>query len=514
VSPSHAIPGPRTPADEDRDLEQRFGIAPVLSRRMGRFAAITGPFNIISVPTGLLATASLAMGSGGPAGWWWAWALVSVFTMVVGVAISELASGVPTAAALYQFTHLLARPERAGRDSHRVGWLNFFGLSGGVASVAYGGAVSLQYLITMQWPHYTTTPERTLLWGAGLMLLYGLINTLDIGKVALVNQAAAWWILGGIVLIVAVLAVVPAHHQSAGWVFFHTVNNTGFNASWGPSFGIVLAGGSALYTFSGYDISAHTAEETLGASRTVPAAITRAIAVSAVCGAVMIAALMFAAVDFTGESGASSPVAQIFLDALGPTWAKALLAVCLIIQMFCGVAVVTAASRQWFAFCGRNNSMVGSGLWARVSLRTRVPVASVWFSVAFGILLTLPGWIWNATVLNAVVTINFVGLLTAYGVPIYLRLRYPQRFTPGPWHRRHSVWYARIALVWIVIGTLIGVAPQLSPITVKNLNYAGPALAALLVLEQVLWLWRGRSYTPPASTISAAQAAGFQDEMV
>jgi amino acid transporter len=490
------------------------GITPVLSRRLGRFAAITGPFNIISVPTGLLATLSLGMGSGGPAGMWWAWALVSVFTMVVGAVLSELASSMPTAAALYQWTHQLARPERARRDSHRVGWLNFFGLSGGVASVAYAGAVSLQFLITMQWPHYTTTPDRTLGWGAGLLLLYGAVNTLDIGKVARVNETAAWWILGGIVLIVTVLALVPAHHQSAGWVFTHTVNNTGFNARWGGAYGIILAGGCALYTFSGYDLAAHNAEETHRAARTVPAAITRAIAVSAVCGLVMIAALMFAVRDFTGESTAASPVAQIFLDALGASWAKALLAVCLVAQMFCGVAVVTAASRQWFAFSGRNNSMVGSALWSRVSPRTRVPVASVWFSVGFGILLTTPGWLWNATVLNAVVSINFVGLLAAYGVPIYLRRRYPQRFTPGPWRLRHSKRYADVAMVWVVLGTLVGIAPQISPVTLKNFNYAGPALISLLLLEEVLWLWRGRSYNPPAATVSAAQAARLVDDIV
>jgi amino acid transporter len=510
-------PGARSaPAHEDLNSEdailQAQGVTPILARRMGFRAAVTGPFNIISVPTGLIATLGLGMNSGGPAGMWWAWLGVSAATMVVGMVLGEMASAMPTAAALYQWTHQLAKPARSRRDSHRVGWLNFFGLAGGVASVCYASAVSLQFLIAMQWPSYTATPDRTLLITGVVLVFSGLVNTLTIGAVSKVNQAAAWWIIGGILFFVVVLVAVPHHHQSLSWVFTHTVNQTGLTGHWwAGSFGIVLAGGCALYTYCGYDMAAHTAEETLGASRTVPAAITRAIFVSAVCGAIMIAALMYAVQDYAKESGSGSPAAQLFQDALGSSWAKVALAVALVIQLFCSVAVTTAASRQWYAFSGRNDAMVGAKWWRYVSPNWKVPVGSVWFSVAFGGLLCLPG-LWNGTVLNAVVSINFVGLLTAYMVPIYLRLRRPERFVQGPWRRRHSLLYAKIALVWTVVGTLIGISPQTFPITRDDFNYAGPALLAVLVLEQILWLWRGRAYQPPAP-MSAAEAAELADDL-
>lgn len=500
------------PGDPSEDaILIRQGVTPVLRRRLNRRAAITGPFNIISVPTGVIGGLGLGMNTGGPAGMWWAWIAVSIFTMIVGIVLSEMASAMPTAAALYQFTVQLAKPSRARRDSHRVGWLNFFGLAGGVASVCYTTAVSIQFLIGLQWPSYTATPGKTLLITGAVLVFSGLVNTMSIGAVAKVNQAAAWAIIGGIVFFVAVLIAVPTHHQSTAFVFTHHVNQTGLNATGAWVFGVVLAGGVALYTYSGYDLAMHTSEETLGASRTVPVAVTRAIAVSAICGAVLIAAVMYAVQDYAKESGASSPAGQVFLDALGTSWAKAVFAVALVILLFCSVAVTTAASRQWYAFSGRNNSMFGAKLWARVSPRTQVPVASVWFSVAFGGVLTLPG-LWNTTVLNAVISINFVGLLAAYAVPIYLRLRRPERFTPGPWKRRHSLFYARIALAWTVIGTLIGIAPQNFPITHQNFNYAGPALVVLLVFEQLLWLVRGRAYQPPAP-MGADEAADLAQDL-
>ena len=180
---SHAIPHPRTAADEDRDLQERFGITPVLARRQSWFAAWTAPFNIISVITGVVGTLATGMAAGGPAALFWGWIVVSAFTLVVGVCMAELASSMPTAAALYHWTSQLASPKRAARWSHRVGWLNFLGLLGGVASVAYGGAISLQALIALHQPSYSTSPTRTLWITAGLLALYGLVNMLDIGRI-------------------------------------------------------------------------------------------------------------------------------------------------------------------------------------------------------------------------------------------------------------------------------------------------------------------------------------------
>ncbi|WP_312886879.1 amino acid permease [Actinocrinis puniceicyclus] len=248
----------------------------------------------------------------------------------------------------------------------------------------------------------------------------------------------------------------------------------------------------------------------------MPGAILRAIWVSAVAGVMLIGALLFAIRDYDAELGSSlGAAAQIFLDALGSAWGQVALGVALGAQVFCGVAVVTAASRQVFAFSGRNKAIPGHRWWSRVSSRTRVPVNAVWLSVALGFALTLPG-LWGSTVLNNVVSINVIGLLPAYAVPIYLRLRHRHdRFVPGPWNRGTAgPWYARIALVWITVACLVVIAPQGSPITHKNLPYAGIALLVTLVIEQLWWWGRRRAYDAPVATMSAAQAAWIQDEMV
>ena len=510
------LPAPRPAADDD-ELLRTFGITPVLARRQNRLAAWAAPFNIISVITGVVGTLSLGM-TVGPGPMFWGWVLVSGCTLAVGVVMAELASAMPTAAALYQWTQQLASPRRAARLSSRVGWLNFLGLLGGVSSVAYGGAVSLQALLALQWD-YAPTPGRTFALTGGLLLVYGLVNTLDIGRVAAVNKASVAWLIGGTALIVVVLALLPHHHQSARFVLTRIANETGFHATW-YALAIVLACGS--YVYCGYDLAAHLSEETKQAARTVPIAILRSIWVSAITGVLLIAALLFAIQNYDGELGSAtgSPAAQIFLDSLGSDWAKVLLIVALGAQMFCGVAVVTAASRQVFAFSGRNHSLPGHTLWARVS-RHRVPVAAVWLSVLLGWALTTPGWIWPNkynTALNAVISINVIGLLPAYAVPIYLRLRHRDRFTPGPWSVgvKAGPWFARVALAWIVVACVAVVLPQTGPwnqITAANLNYAGIAFVITLLLEQIYWWAYGNTHYVAPAQVSPAVAAAVMDEI-
>ena len=72
--------------------------------------------------------------------------------------------------------------------------------------------------------------------------------------------------------IVAVLIVVPDDHQSFGFVFGETINNSGF--SQGMFWFYVLPLGFLLtqYTITGFDASAHISEETHGAEDAAPGA--------------------------------------------------------------------------------------------------------------------------------------------------------------------------------------------------------------------------------------------------
>lgn len=100
-----------------------------------------------------------------------------------------------------------------------------------------------------------------------ILLLHALVNLRGVRLVSILNFVSVVWHLAGVAVIVAVLALVPAHHQSAAFVFTHFANGTGWhNSIYVSAVGLLLA----QYTFSGYDASAHLSEETTGASVAAP----------------------------------------------------------------------------------------------------------------------------------------------------------------------------------------------------------------------------------------------------
>ena len=91
--------------------------------------------------------------------------------------------------------------------------------------------------------------------------------------------------MAGVAFIVLVLIVVPDKHQSLGYVFGETINNSGFSrhTNFGSLvfwyvFGLGLL--MAQYTITGFDASAHMAEETNQASRMAAVGMYMSVVVS------------------------------------------------------------------------------------------------------------------------------------------------------------------------------------------------------------------------------------------
>src|ERR1700679_1223792 len=117
---AHTTTRPRTGGEHtttlrhvmDRDARElaRFGYAQELLRGLGGFSTFAIGFSVISVLTGITSTFGDALASGGPAGLGLGWPLGSAGTLLVAVAMAELASAFPTAGALYHWSALLGGP--------------------------------------------------------------------------------------------------------------------------------------------------------------------------------------------------------------------------------------------------------------------------------------------------------------------------------------------------------------------------------------------------------------------
>jgi amino acid permease (GABA permease) len=494
-------------ADEKRLHE--LGYAQELRRHMSGFSNFAVSFTIISILSGCLTLYGFGMNTGGPALITWGWPVVGIMTLFVGLSMAEVCSSFPTAGGLYYWSAKLA-PRNPAAWSWFTGWFNFLGQVAVTAGIDFGAAFFLNALIDVQWGFSTTVPWHTIVLFAGILVLHGLLNSFGVRVIALLNNISVWWHVIGVLVIVAVLAFTPSKHQSAGFVFGHFVNNTG----WGSSFYVILLGLLlAQYTFTGYDASAHMTEETRDAATAGPRGIVMSIIVSLVAGWILLIGVTFAIQNYSGEVGATVPPAQIFVDALGATGGKLLLLIVVIAQLFCGMASVTANSRMIYAF-SRDGALPGSNFWHHINPKTRTPTNAIWLAAGGALILGLP-YLWNSTAYAAVTSIAVIGLYVAYVLPTFLRLRLGADFVRGPWHLgRWSAPIGIIAVSWVVIISILFMLPTVSPVTTKSFNYTVIAVVAVLGFAGIWWLVSARNwFTGPKVQGSAEELAAIEAEL-
>jgi amino acid transporter len=435
-----------TGAQLDRD-EQRLadmGYKQELLRAWSGFTNFAISFTIISVLAGTFTTFAFAWQNGGPIAASIGWPVICFFVLMVGVSMAELTSKYPTAGGPYWWAHDLG-----GKGwSWMTGWFNIVGLIGIVASVAYGAAFFLFSLLQLyglnifgiNFGDSAHILSETFLLFLIILVVVTALNVLADPLLALLNNISVGWHVLGVLVIIGLLVFVPDHHQNASFVFGERINNNGAFGGHTSGLGfwfLVLPVGFLLtmYTQTGYDASAHTAEETRDAAKAAAQGVWRSIFFSAIAGWFVILAFLFAATDVGAINDSAGFVGAIFTSALDSWAAKMVILIATIGQLFCVTAGLTSASRTWYAF-SRDRAIPGWALFRRVN-RDRVPLYAVMAVSFFSFLITIPA-LWGSKNIPfaffAITGICTVGLYLAYILPVYLRFRAGDAFEPGPWN--------------------------------------------------------------------------------
>lgn len=481
--------------DDDARLLAEMGYKQELHRGMSAFSNFAVSFSIISILAGCITSYAIALNSGGPSAITLGWLIVGIFVVCVSMAMAEVCSVYPTAGGLYFWASRLAK--RNNRQwAWFVGWFNFMGEVAVTAAIDFGCATTWMAFMNLTWGT-DVTATRTFLLFVLIIVVHGLLNTFGVSLVSLLSMVSAWWHVAGALFIVAMLWLLPDHHQSVGWTLTEFHNGTGW--TFGP-YVLLMGLLMAQYTYTGYDASAHVAEETKGAATAAPRGIVMSVVVSVIGGFLLLFSIT-AAIQNGSTAGLDKllgtstglPPAQVFLDSLNsPFMAKFLLFIVCVAQFFCGMASVTANSRMTYAF-SRDDALPGSRLWAKVNPRTGTPTNSIWFCIVLSIILTSPA-LFSTTAYLAVTSIAVIGLYIAYVVPVFLRRRQPD-FQPGPWNLgKWSPLIGWIAVVWVVFICILFILPPASPITVDNFNYAPIAVLVVAAFAIVTWYAGGKSH--------------------
>jgi amino acid transporter len=454
--PLRTDPGGLPDGDAAAELS-KLGYAQELLRAMGGFSSFALSFSVISVLTGIITTYDVAITGGGPAALGIGWPIVSVGTLFVAMAMGELASAFPTAGAMYHWASVLG-----GK-----GWGWFVAMMNLLGKVAIVAAIDLgcaqQLVAALGWP-----AGRALLVFVAIILGHGMVNLVSVRVVAWLNDFSATVHIVGVAVLVALLVVIGRAHP------FAFALQTGFTTRPDGNYALgflesLLLG---MWTFTGFDASAHVSEETHDPGRRAPWGIVLSVLVSAIAGYALVLAITLAISDLHATAADPHPALFVLQGALGAGWGSTSLGIAIVAMWFCGLSSITSLSRTLYAFA-RDGGIPYSHQIRAVSARAQTPHVAITVATVLCLVVGLVSSVLRQDQFLAVASLATTALYVSYGIPIALGA--VARHRPGGWGSV-GAWRLGRAGAFVAWGA---VAWSLFVLGVAGLPYHGAFLGLL-----------------------------------
>lgn len=473
---------------EDEALLRRLGYKQELSRRMSGFSNFAISLSIICILSGGITSFHVGLCSVGGASMGLGWPIACLFSMAVAATMGQVGSAFPTAGGLYHWASILG-----GRACGWVtAWFNLMGLIAVLGAVNAGTYDFASAAFGLSVPEQHAAVVKTAVVVA-MTMTHALLNHYGIRLTTRLTDLSGYLILGVAVVLTGALLANTQHFEWARlWTF---TNYSGL-----PEAAAVFPKQQSLmwlfclslllpaYTITGFDASAHTSEETIGAAHNVPRGIVRSVLVSALFGWVMICAILLAMPNVAEGVGKGSEAVAWTIKSALPSWlAWALLGGIVLAQYFCGLAALTSASRMTYAFA-RDGGLPWSEYLGKTSLASKTPTYAIWATGALGAIFTIFA---PYTTIAAVCTVL---LYISYVIPVGAGfLAFGNSWTRmGPWQLGR--WYRPLAFV-AALGCIFLIVIGMQPPNEQAVWIIG----TVVVLLVVIWfgLERKRFKGPP-----------------
>jgi len=517
--------------DQDRELLHRLGYAQELQRRMSGFSNYAISLSIICILAGGITSFPVGLCSVGGASVGLGWPLMSLIALAFAATMAQVASAFPTAGGLYHWSSLLG-----GRGwGWATAWINLIGL---ILVIAAINVATVQFALAAFAPLLGLDDSRVgellgflvgdapvrawlldsgeggtwlawqLLAVAVMTASHALFNHRGIELTTRLTDFSGYLIL--VVSVLLTLALLATAGEFEWSRLITLVNVTGQPAAaavwprteslgWAFALGLLLP----AYTITGFDASAHAAEETVGAATAVPRGIVQSVLVSGLMGWVMLIAVILAIPDMDAAVQQGSNAFFWILEQRLPGWLRfGLLGGICLSQYLCGLAALTSTSRMVFAFA-RDGGLPRSPWLRRVSRRFRTPAVAIWVAALVSVAITA------VIPYLAITAVAVVFVYVSYLMPTLAGLRaYGGRWqVMGPWNI--GPLYRPLGLVCLVAGVgLIGIG-------VQPPNEIGRWVipATVLLLAGYWWVWKRKHFAgPPQGAMSASRRAEIAAE--
>ncbi|KAJ3982767.1 choline transport protein [Lentinula detonsa] len=323
----------------------------------------------------------IGLPNGGPPGIIWELLVACLYYCLIAASIAELASSIPSSGGVYHWASVTAG--RYGRVvGFFTGFINFYGWIFALSSIVF---IPANIFVDMYALFHQDTYMRQA-WH--VYLAFVLINVACLLVVVfrnrwlpLIQRMGSVAVVGGGIVTVVILAVLPRQHASAASVFTTWNNQTGW-----PS-GVAFLTGmlNGAYAIGTPDAVAHIAEELPSPRNDLPKAVAAQMIVGTLTSFVFAIAIMFAITDLDAvlNTGTAFPLAEIYHQATENTAVTFVLLLLIILaQVGCLLGTYTVVGRCWWALA-RDNATPFSTFFAKVSIDLSCPVRSTVFCCMF-----------------------------------------------------------------------------------------------------------------------------------
>jgi amino acid transporter len=454
---------PNVDNDEDTRTLRALGYRQELWRRMSGFSNYAISLSIICILAGGVTSFHLGLCGAGGASIGLGWPLASLLALAFALTMGQLASAFPTAGGLYHWAAILG-----GRGwGWATAWFNLAGLITVLAAINVGTYLfivgAFGSLVDVGQTGLSESSKLTLQIAGVVAITFSqaVFNHRGIRVTTLLTDVSGYLIL---IVAVALTLAMLFYAPTLDWRRLLTFTNysgpagadvwpTNDSPGWLFALGLLLP----AYTITGFDASAHTAEETLSAAHTVPRSIVRSVWVSALFGWIMLSAVVMAIPDMNRAAAEGDNAFLWIVNQVLPQWLAAVLFGGIgLAQYFCGLATVTSASRMLYAFA-RDGGVPFSQQLAHVSSAHRAPAGAVWVVAVLAV-----GFTVFTPVYSTITTVCVIFLYISYLMPTLLGLvAYRRSWTKmGPWSL--GGWYRWLSGVCLLGGAglfVIGIQP-------------------------------------------------------
>jgi len=466
--------------DEDAAQLAALGITSNFDRSMTTWENFALGFTYLSPVVGVYTVFTLALKAGGPP-MFWSYILVGIGQLLVAMIFGEVVSQFPISGGLYPWARRLV----GKRWAWMAAWLYLWALCFTIAAVSVGGAPFLGQLFGVSGPEMMVVlAVAQILW----VTLFNVGGTKVLGHSAMAGFVAS---IIGAIAVGGYLLVFHRHQPLSVLVNSFGVEGSG---SYLPAF--LAASVAGMFAYYGFEACGDVAEETPNASRAIPKSMRMTIYVGGAASILICGALILAIHDIPSVlSGTDAdPLRSLLVAAMGETGYLGVVVVLVISYVSCLLSLQASASRLLYSYA-RDEMIVGSKLFSRISPRTHVPIPAL---VVMGLIpsgIAIAGY-WLQDAINAIVSFAAVGIYFAFQMiviaTIIARLRGWQ--PSGPFRLGAWAWPVNIGALLFGVSAIVNMVWPRNPQDPWYSNYGMLLSSAIVIGSGLLYMWLARPY--------------------